>query len=346
MRRLTSATGALTLILIALAASPRPASGQGSTAASSGIVRDTSLAPARAGDFPLRGRFDPGQAGFTVRVNSWPVSYRYMAVLALPGEEVTIEVADAGEHAYRIRIAAGTARVTAASSWTWTAPDEVGTHAVRIERADGPGFVHLNVLVMQPMSAVKGGALNGYPIGSYRARPFRGLPRYRPPVGFAEVRSADEDILASPHFTVGQFLCKEPGKPRYMVLSPFLLLKLEAALQAANDAGHATHSFFVMSGFRTPAYNRAIGNRTSSSRHLWGDAADIYIDNDGDGIIDDLNGDGRSNIEDARLLARIVDGMEEDAPDGVIPGGISVYDANPAHGPFVHVDSRGYRARW
>lgn len=309
-------------------------------------MRDTSLALARAGDFPLRDRFDPGRAGFTVRVNSWPVSYRYMAVLALPGEELTIEVVDAGDSAYRLRIPDDAARATAAASWTWTAPDEVGAHAVRIERVDGTGSIHLNVLVMQPRSEVKAGVLNGYPIGSYRARPFRGLPRYRPPVGFAEVWAVDEDILASPHFTIGQFLCKEPGKPRYMVLSPFLLLKLEAALQAANDAGHATHSFFVMSGFRTPAYNRAIGNRTSSSRHLWGDAADIYIDNDGDGIIDDLNGDGRSNIEDARLLAKIVDGMEEDAPDGVIPGGLSVYDANPAHGPFVHVDSRGYRARW
>ena len=196
-----------------------------------------------------------------------------------------------------------------------------------------------------PMSVVNR-SLNGYAIGSYRSRAFRGLPNYLPPEGFVEVQAADENILTSPHFTIGQFLCKQPGEPRYTVHSPHLMLKLEAALQATHEAGYSTHSFFIMSGFRTPAYNRSIGNRTSYSRHLWGDAADIYIDNDGDGIIDDLNGDGRSDIEDARLLAGVIDRMEDDAPAGVIPGGLAVYGANPVHGPYVHLDSRGYRARW
>jgi hypothetical protein len=27
-------------------------------------------------------------------------------------------------------------------------------------------------------------------------------------------------------------------------------------------------------------------------------------------------------------------------------GGLGVYPANRAHGPFIHVDVRGYRARW
>jgi hypothetical protein len=113
-----------------------------------------------------------------------------------------------------------------------------------------------------------------------------------------------------------------------------------------SDAGHTTHSFFIMSGFRTPAYHRAIGNRTSYSRHLWGDGADIYIDTDGDGIIDDLNRDGRSDIEDARLLASIVGRMENGGAADVMPGGLAVYRANPAHGPFVHLDSRRLDISW
>lgn len=314
--------------------------------ASPGTVHDASLAPAHRADNPLRGRFDPGLAGFAVRVGEWTIRYRFMAVASLPGEDLAIEVADGGNHAYRLRFAAGTAVVDAAASWTWTAPSEPGTFALRVERADEAGFIHLNVLVMHPRTEIVNGSLNGYAIGSYRSRPFRGLPRYLPPEGFVEVWAADEDILASPHFTVGQFLCKQTGTPRYTVHSPYLVLKLEAALQAVNEAGHATHSFFIMSGFRTPAYHRAIGNRTSYSRHLWGDGADIYIDNDGDGIIDDLNGDGRSDIEDARLLASILGRMEDRGAAGVIPGGLAVYRANPAHGPFVHLDSRGYRARW
>jgi len=333
--------------LIAVALPAHSAAGQESVAALASVVQDTSLAPARAGDFPSPDRFDEDTVAFVARVNAWLIRYRVMAIRALPGDEITIEVAGGEANQYRLRFAEGTARAAEApANWTWTAPDRAGTFAVRIERSDGSSAIHLNVLVMVPRSEVKNGYLNGYPIGSYRAQAFRGLPRYLPPRGFAEVWAADEDILASPHFTIGQFLCKEPGEPRYVVLSTFLLLKLEAALRAANQAGFATQSFNIMSGFRTPAYNRAIGNRTSYSRHLWGDAADIYIDTDGDGIIDDLNGDGRSDIEDARVLARVVDGMARQAPPGVIPGGLSVYRANPAHGPFVHVDTRGYRARW
>ena len=47
-----------------------------------------------------------------------------------------------------------------------------------------------------------------------------------------------------------------------------------------------------MSGYRTPFYNRSIGNQTRFSRHVYGDAADIYADDDGDGKMDDLDGDG------------------------------------------------------
>jgi len=98
-------------------------------------------------------------------------------------------------------------------------------------------------------------------------------------------------------------------------------------------------------GFRTPAYNRAIGNATVYSRHLWGDAADIFVDRDGDGEMDDPNGDGRSSVADARALSALVERVE--AGDAALrPGGMGVYRRNATHGPFVHVDARGYRARW
>jgi len=99
-----------------------------------------------------------------------------------------------------------------------------------------------------------------------------------------------------------------------------------------------------MSGFRTPAYNAAIGNHTVYSRHLWGDAADIYVDADGDGVMDDLNGDGRSDVQDARVLAGWIDRAVRRVP--LIPGGLAAYRRTAAHGPFVHVDARGFRVRW
>jgi hypothetical protein len=36
--------------------------------------------------------------------------------------------------------------------------------------------------------------------------------------------------------------------------------------------------------------------------------------------------------------------VEEKYPELV--GGCGVYIATSAHGPFVHIDARGYRARW
>jgi hypothetical protein len=77
---------------------------------------------------------------------------------------------------------------------------------------------------------------------------------------------------------------------------------------------------------------------------MYGDAADIYIDNDGNGTMDDLNGDGRINMADARVIQSAVDRVERAHPSLI--GGCGVYPAGSGHGPFTHIDTRGYRARW
>jgi len=47
----------------------------------------------------------------------------------------------------------------------------------------------------------------------------------------------------------------------------------------------------------------------------------------------------------ARWLADIVERMMAD--DRTLPvGGLSIYRRNAVHGPFVHLDARGQRARW
>ena len=60
--------------------------------------------------------------------------------------------------------------------------------------------------------------------------------------------------------------------------------------------------------------------------------------------MDDLNGDGRVDINDAHILAAAADSVERQHPELV--GGIGIYPATGAHGPFVHIDARGTRARW
>jgi uncharacterized protein YcbK (DUF882 family) len=101
----------------------------------------------------------------------------------------------------------------------------------------------------------------------------------------------------------------------------------------------------VMSGFRTPQYNGGGGNgRSGVSRHMYGDAADVFVDNDQNGRMDDLNGDGRVDHRDAQVILEAVERVERRHPR--FAGGGGVYRANAAHGPFAHIDVRGWRARW
>lgn len=123
------------------------------------------------------------------------------------------------------------------------------------------------------------------------------------------------------------------------------MIKLERILRALNLAGHKTDGFHIMSGYRTPFYNHAIGN-VLYSRHQWGGAADIFIDdNPKDTYMDDLNGDGRTDKKDSIWLSAFIDAMSKRGEFKNL-GGLGVYGSNYAHGPFVHVDVRGFRARW
>jgi uncharacterized protein YcbK (DUF882 family) len=201
---------------------------------------------------------------------------------------------------------------------------------------DGRDSVTVQAFVVVPYDRLQGEVLNGYRIGRY--------PK-GPPVGFVEVTPENEDVLVSSHFRLKQFLCKQPaGARKYVVLNERLLVALEYVLERVRAAGYRATTFHVMSGYRTPAYNRAIGN-VKFSQHQWGAAVDIFIDENGDGRMDDLNGDGRSDIRDAQVLYRIIDAASAREGQGLI-GGIGKYPPTSAHGPFVHVDVRPGHARW
>ena len=291
--------------------------------------------------------FDPGFAGFEVGIRGLRNPYRVLAVYVQPGEIVELELpgpgfvlidadgADAGgRRSDRLR--------------QWTAPREPGLVPLRIRHVDvdADEGMTLNMFVLVPRDGVVDGLLHGYRIDSYPARPLRGLAAYRPPEGFVEVTPENRETFVSPHFRLNQFLCKqEGGPPRYVVLQERLMLKLELVLQAVNDRGFRSDTLHVMSGYRTPFYNRAIGN-VQYSRHIYGDGADIFVDvSPRDELMDDLNGDGRVDLRDARVLYEIVEGLERGDVAGLV-GGLATYDTTSAHGPFVHVDVRGYRARW
>jgi uncharacterized protein YcbK (DUF882 family) len=170
-----------------------------------------------------------------------------------------------------------------------------------------------------------------------------------PPRGFIEVTLQNRDTHVSEHFRLRDFLTKDQPNvwPKYLVLEPKLLDKLELVLADLRARGIDTKGVTVMSGFRTPNYNASGGDtrgRASLSRHMYGDAADVFIDNDGNGRMDDLNRDGREDLRDARVIEEAVTRVERAYP--ALVGGCGVYVATSAHGPFTHIDTRGYRARW
>ena len=231
--------------------------------------------------------------------------------------------------------------------WEYVAPQTKGNHVLRLESRNPDKKMVLNVFVMVPASEQKGEYLNGYRIGKYQEKPYRNNPAYLSPEGFIEVTKENRDLQISPHFKLKQFLCKQqPGHwPKYMVLDPRLIIKLEVFMDKLNKKGPDVNSLFVMSGYRSPFYNSSLG-RGKYSRHIYGDAADIYVDTNNDKVIDDLNRDGKADMGDAVFMADIIEEMDASPEYKYLIGGLGKYKKTPAHTWDIHVDTRGYKARW
>ena len=247
-------------------------------------------------------------AGTSVQHQDEISPLRVRSLMVLPGETVTFTVVIPHTTSrYVAHPTAGDLVSLGEGRWQWTSPTTPGLYPIEVTTRDGRDAVTVQAFVVVPHDQVQDGLLNGYPIGYYPDKPRSGIKEFGPPIGFIEVTPENEDVLVSPHFRLGQFICKQAADSRkYVVLNERLLLVLEHALVHVNAAGHRASTFRIMSGYRTPAYNRLLGN-ARYSLHQWGAAADIFIDEDGDGVMDDLNGDGRSDIRDADVLYRLVD---------------------------------------
>ena len=206
-----------------------------------------------------------------------------------------------------------------------------------------------SVITLRPFSDKRRGRIGSYILGSWPTEGGRRAKGYVTPSGFIEVTPENQDTYVSDHFRLRDFLTKGQGNvwPKYLVLDTKLIDKLELVLAELEAMGHSTKGVVVMSGFRTPSYNETGGDpsgRAALSRHMYGDAADIYIDNDGNGGMDDLDGDRRITTRDAGVIEEAVSRVERAHP--TLTGGTGIYKATSAHGPFIHIDTRGFRARW
>ncbi|HEX5870114.1 MAG TPA: hypothetical protein VFY65_06855 [Longimicrobium sp.] len=208
----------------------------------------------------------------------------------------------------------------------------------------------ISVITLVPLSAKRAGRIGDYRIGNWPNEQGGATnPIYRPPAGMIEVTPRNRDTWLSEHIQLKDFITKgqENVWPKYVVVQPRILDKIELVIQELETMGHPVENIFAVSGFRTPAYNAGGGNtsgRGKLSRHMYGDAMDIAVDNDNNGIMDDLNGDGRINLSDARVIGAAVDRVEAKYPAMV--GGMHYYPPTGGHQGMVHIDTRGFRARW
>lgn len=206
------------------------------------------------------------------------------------------------------------------------------------------------LVTLAPFGSATGPRQQGYHVGRWPQSGTRGgLARYAPPAGYIPVTAENASTRVSKHFQLSDFLTHDQQAvwPKVLVLQPVLVDKLELIRDELERKGLPSR-LHVMSGFRTPQYNALgvgeKGGRAGMSRHMYGDAADVFVDGDANGIMDDLDRDGRVTVRDAQVLFAIAEGVEQKHPSLV--GGLSAYRATAAHGPFVHVDTRGTRARW
>lgn len=291
--------------------------------------------------------FSPGKADFSVSIKSLNIPYGEFSIFAVPGERLTLEVVRGGGR-YEYSLETTLQNVPKHNgAWELRVPEKAGHYPVTVARKGTNDRISLNIFSTVPGSRVKNEHLNGYRIGKYPGI-LTGKPYVtRPPSHFVEVTADNENMPVSPHFKLGQFLCKQPGGfPKYLVLDEILVLKLELILEELNRRGHAADTLHIMSGYRTPYYNKAIGN-VDYSRHLWGKAADIFIDAaPADDMMDDLNRDGAVDKKDAKFFYDMVDSLVGKKWYENFLGGLGHYGSTASHGPFIHVDSRGYKARW
>lgn len=269
----------------------------------------------------------------------------------------------------------GRLSLSTAGGYRLTAPTQPGNYrfrmtvARRVHRAgQQPGTergqtVELMLLVKTPFDRTGNGVIKGYPIGIYPNEKGRNISDfvernrelYQPPASFILATPDVEGLHVSEHYKLGDFVpAGDRGKPSYLALSPRLLEFLEAAideLQPQWGRPGSPRPLVVLSAFLSPNQLMQLGAKgvklTLFTRYQYGDGAAVMWDADGDGRMDDLNSDGRIDIDDARAFAERLAAVQKRLGKF---GGIGA-EAGPrlpfmADTPYVDVDMRGVASRW
>ena len=277
----------------------------------------------------------PASPAFRIEVNGTPLAGEMMAFIAEAGSRVTVSSSDSLEWSF-----AGTRGSGQSFSFTLSR-----THGIfTLSAQNGSALQEWAVIVPVSGSRMRTTTLNSYPMGFFGG--VESVTRANIPDRFIELSAATIGTRLSTHFLVSDFLCTIRGDwPQYMALDLQLVRKLEALLAVVASEYPEARDVHIISGFRTPAYNAAIGNETDTSLHLYGRAADFWIEGwPANNLMDDVDRNKRIDVYDGEYIIGLVRSLE--ARGEVAAGGASAYRWTESHGPYVHVDTRGSAARW
>jgi len=278
----------------------------------------------------------PADPVFSISVNGISLKPHMMAFNASPGETVTLSFSDSLAWSVPALSLNGTG-----TEFQFTLPRTHGIFTVTASNSisvqEWMAIVPVNEAQMRTSS------LNSFPVGFYGDGNSRDNI---PGAGFIELWPNTFNARVSTHMSFSDFLGHTEGDwPQYMVLDLRLVHKLECVLEEISEFYPEARGIHCISGFRTPVYNASIGNETGYSLHLYGAAADIWIEgwpeND---LIDDLDRNKRIDVYDAEFIVEASRRLE--ASGEVAVGGASAYRWIPSHGPFAHLDTRGSAAVW
>jgi hypothetical protein len=139
-------------------------------------------------------------------------------------------------------------------------------------------------ITLKPWREKRGAYVGPYRMGWWPGERAVVAANYENPAGFIEVTPQNASTRLSAHFTLRDFLTHDQDRvwPKYVVLREALLDKLELVLSSMQAQGVPTENVRVLSGFRAPYYNSGLvaEGAARASRHQFGDASDIIIDNE------------------------------------------------------------------
>jgi len=285
-------------------------------------------------------------SSIVLSIDGYTLPYKVFSLFKGPGQLVRLELLGSEFDQKQLYLNGTAHGRREGSSWVLSAPLQPGLYTLQLNHTRSAERKRINLFVGHSSSEISDGYLNGYRIGAAPQPNPRYPLRYAKPEYVFEVTAKNIDTRLSPHFTLRQFVCKQASDyPKYVVLQSSILVLLEGLLAEVQASGFPIDTFGVISGYRTPYYNKRIGN-VPTSRHVYGDAFDFFVDADGDGLMDDLNRDGVRNRADVDWLFSFIEDFSQRSENALLTGGIGRYYSASHHGGFLHVDTRGYRARW